>query len=104
MIIARRNGMKRIKKEGFRIYFENDTVEVDIDELTPISCCGKTVYETRIKGARVRLSLTPCKGAALAELEVSGDKPLGISRIDCPIIALEPPEKTDRFMFFGNSL
>jgi len=96
--------MKRIKKESFRIYFENDTVEVDIDELTPVSHGNKTVYETHIKGARVKLSLTPCQGVELAELEVSGDKPLGISRIDCPIIALEPPEKTDRFMLFGNSL
>lgn len=90
-------------KLGFKLYFSDKTEYVPISSLTGKTVGNTTVYETTVRGARVKWTFEHIETGDIIYLDVEGDGPLGISRIDSVVLDVDTFSVTDRIPFFGTN-
>ena len=89
---------------GFRLYFDDRTVTVSQSDLVGRPCGNATVYTVDLNGARVNWSFTPYGGGELITLQVEGDAPLNLRRIDSVVLPVGHVKETDRIAFLGRDM
>lgn len=89
--------------EGFRIYFENETVFVDKETLIPVKNGNETVYNTVVGKSEILWKIIQEEKGITVTLEAKSDEPLRIKRIDSYVFEKTQINKTDRITFFGRS-
>ena len=86
-----------------KLYFDNETVCVPIpDELIESKKIGNVTVA--VNGAEVSVNIEPYAKGRIISVSVTGDKPLGIRRIDSLCFDVDSPCETDRVLFFGNNM
>ncbi|MBQ8340951.1 MAG: alpha-galactosidase [Clostridia bacterium] len=89
---------------GFRLYFEDRTVFVSRDSMKAQAVGDTIVYTAAVNGAEVIWRFTPYVGGELVTLEVEGNTPLNLRRIDSLVLPVGQVAKDDRIAFLGRDM
>ena len=88
---------------GFKLYFTDKTEYVPLSSLNGETMGNTTVYTAEVNGVNVNWAFEHLPLGDVISLEVEGDGPLGISRIDSLAFDIDSYAVTDRIPFFGTN-
>ena len=88
---------------GFKLFFADKSEYVTMDSLIGETNGNTTVYKTTVNGARVTWTFEHISAGDIISLDVEGDVPLGITRIESVVFDVDSFSVTDRIPFFGTN-